>query len=190
MSDPVSAAIAMGLIGYGTVSSAIAQNQAGKDEEKYRKAEAALIEAEGETEARAYGEQAGLTREEKARLAARRNVLQSKAGLLAGVGSHGIVTKDSLARIEAQAQALQDKDWYTRQYSLYAAKIQRAAGKAARRAGKLTSLGTLATGFGSMALMGLPKLFGGGGRYNLMNPKTGYTGTIKQSQINTWLAKP
>jgi hypothetical protein len=140
-------------MGGGTVMSAMEQKKAGEDEYKLRKANAELIRGQSEAAARAEGEKAGLKRAEKARLAARQNVLFAKAGVSAGVGTPLLVREDSLERIEQQAQILQERGFYEREFGRQAAGIEIARGKAAKRAGRLRAGATLATGFGSMFLM-------------------------------------
>ena len=74
------------LIG-GSVVQAVAQNQAAKDAQKLHEANAAMIKAESEREAREHGEEAGRKRAEKARLAAMQNVQFVKSGVKAGTGT-------------------------------------------------------------------------------------------------------
>ena len=141
------------LLAGGTVLSAKAQLEAGKTEEELRKRNAAIMEAESEREARAAGEQAGLKRAEKARLLARQTVRFAKGGVRAGLGTPVVVAEDSLRRIEQQAQVLQERGQFAREFGTQRAAIERAAGKSARRASRLGAGATLATGFGTAFLL-------------------------------------
>jgi len=151
MADPVTLGV-MALIG-GSAIQASAQNQAGKDAKKFHEANAAIIKAESEAEARAEGEQAGLTRAEKARLAAQQNVRYAKSGVKAGTGTSLLVRQDSLARIEQQAQVLQDWGTFARDLGKSRSALEIAQGKSARKSGRLQAIGSLATGLGTAGML-------------------------------------
>jgi hypothetical protein len=153
--DPITAIGATALIG-GTGLQAWSQKKAGEEENEIRKRDAAIIEAESEREARAAGEQAGLTRAEKARLAARQNVLYAKGGVMGGQGTPLIVREDSLKRIEQQAQVIQERGLFARETGQSRAALERYTGEAAKRAGRLQAGASLLTGFGQAFLLGGP----------------------------------
>ena len=138
----------------GTVIQAAAQARAGKEEEELRKANAAIIAAEAEREARAEGEKAGLKRSEKARLAAIQNVQFAKSGIKGGTGTALLQRQESLRRIELQAEVLQEGGLFARDVGMSRSALEIAKGKSARRSGRLQAIGSLATGFGTAGLLG------------------------------------
>lgn len=137
----------------GTVAEAESKRQAGKQEEKFRKQNAAIITAESERNARAAGEQAGQKRAEKRRLIGRQNVQFAKTGVRAGTGTSLLVREDSLRRIEAQAEILQERGTFARETGVSRAGLELSKGKAARRAGNLAAGTSLLTGFGTGLLL-------------------------------------
>jgi len=151
MADPVTLGV-MALMG-GSAIQALAQDQAGKDAKKFHEANAAIIKAESEAEARAAGEEAGLKRSEKARLAALQNVRYAKSGVKAGTGTSLLVRLDSLARIEQQAQVLQERGTFARDLGKSRSALEIAQGKSARKSGRLQAIGSLATGLGTAGML-------------------------------------
>lgn len=137
----------------GTIIQSMAQAQAGEEAERLHRANAAIIAAEAEREARVAGEEAGEKRKEKARLAALQNVQFAKRGVKAGTGTPLIARQDSLRRIELQAEILQERGTFAREFGASRSALELAKGKAAKRSGRLQAIGTLATGLGSAGLL-------------------------------------
>jgi len=150
-----SAAMQAGLVmlGLGTTASAYTQYRAGKREERFRKANAAIIAEQAKKERAAYGEQAKEKRLEKRRLIARQNVLYAKSGVKPGIGTPLLVREETARRMEEQARIIQEHGEFAYSMGMSRAALERRRGRYAKKRGMWEAGSTLATGIGTGLLL-------------------------------------
>lgn len=148
MGDPATAGLILSVV--GVVGEAASKAKAGKEEDKIRKQNAAIIEAEAQREARAKGEQAREKRLEGQRLEASQIVAFAKSGVRGGTGTSLLVRDDSRRRIEQQARIIQEQGTFARETGTARASLERRKGRAARKSSRFSAGTSLATGFGSI----------------------------------------
>lgn len=147
MADPVTAGLIIAGVGAG--ASAYSQYQAGKEEKKLRKQNAAILAREAEREKEVAGEQAREKRIEGQRLRKRQNVLYAKSGVKAGTGTPLLVRNETVRRIEQQARIIQEHGEFAYSTGMSRAALERKKGRAAKKRGMFQAGSTLATGLGT-----------------------------------------